>query len=313
MIKKSKIFQPYLSQAQDISQRNKFSCSAAKLFSCQAAFTLAEMMVVFVVIAIVISVTIISYKPSNKSTSMLYQRVFQALATAAYNLEEDSTNSNEAIDMTSAGNTTALCNLLAHQKTGYMSVSKISCSENTVSALANSFPENAVQFVTANGMKAYFSPVLTNTVVSGATTTNIKFRIIFFDLNGDTKPNSLTVSGNNLADIVGFILTSDGEVLPIGAQEYDIRYLSVRVHYPDTTTQSDIYSKSMSYYDAKWVAWNNVTNIDEIKSIDFYSALPASSKLKISAPAHSALDIINGCTANTATTASICEIEFNIY
>ena len=78
-------------------------------------------------------------------------------------------------------------------------------------------------------------------------------------MNGDRGPNTAVNSGAKMADRVGFIVTEDYEVVPIGQPEIDIRYLTANVAYSSSasgTSDDDVdMSEPMSYLEAKRDAW----------------------------------------------------------
>ena len=49
------------------------------------AFTLAELMMVFVVIGIIASIAVVTIKPFEKSVKWLYYRMYNTINTAIYN------------------------------------------------------------------------------------------------------------------------------------------------------------------------------------------------------------------------------------
>lgn len=281
------------------------------------AFTMVEIMAVFFIISIVVVVTLTAQKPFDKGFAILYNRAFYTLTTAIYNIKVDNTSSTILKDMTAI----QLCNALASTSTatgGYYNVHSTTCNANEVplTAADTAFTSANLQFTTSDGMKVYLSPVDSISVTLGTVTNTIGYRVVFFDLNGDLKPNTAVSSTTRMADIVGFLVTEYGDVLPVGAPEFDRRYLTAKVLFPDNDVEDDIdlYSDSMSYYDAKATAWGVAatnSNFEEIMSINFYADFPAGN-LKVTAPGtYPAVDTVKGCVAATSDTISPCEVEFN--
>lgn len=282
------------------------------------AFTLFELMVVLLIISTIVTVTMSTQKPNQKGMEMLYQRAYSALALAAYNITLDLPSGS------SFPNTpNVLCDKLSNSTTGYFNttpVSGVTCNANTVSLMANSFPDNARQFVTVNGMIAYISPVDSVSLTFNSVNYTFNYRVVFFDLNGDKGPNTAAWTANKMADIVGFIVTDDGDVLPIGYPEIDTRYMSAQVAYPTTSGDEEFtYSDAMTYYDAKSHAWGQTVHPDEIKSIDFNADLPAGSNIKAVYPASPVPSTMvdtggtHNCTLNSTTAFSPCEVKINEY
>lgn len=292
------------------------------MYKLKNAFTLLELMTVMFIIGIVATITLTAQKPFDRGIAMLYQRAYSALATASYNIFLDLSGA-AVFPQTAKG----LCEALSKDVEGYINVAKKSgitfCSDSAtlIDTAAKVFPDSAIQFISANGMRFYFSDHFTKDI--GASD-DVGYRFVFVDLNGDAKPNSAEYSVNRLADIVAFIVTDGGDVLPVGYPEYDKRYLTARVHYPDTPTEEDIYSASVSYRDAKAMAWGLVANPDELQSVDFLnnnsdvptgtagSNLRVDTTLSIFNPVP-AVNTANKCVANTATALSPCEVEINQY
>lgn len=279
------------------------------MFKIKKAFTLFELMVVMFVIGVIATVTLaIQKSTADQKYSLLYQRAYVALSQASYNIKLDLVTDE---DFPTTPND--FCTKLAKIDTGYFNTSSVTCNSNAIGLNADSFPENAVQFVASNGMKFYISAVQTKTLNS----IDYLYRIVFVDLNGDNKPNTAQWQQNKMADIVGFVVFDSGDVLPIGYPEADKRYFTAQVAYPDTETETDQYSPSMSFYDAKWTAWGNEYNSAEMLSINFNDdALFAASNLKVDYskfPAHPAVDAAKTCVANTLTTSSPCEVEITEY
>ncbi len=94
-------------------------------------------------------------------------------------------------------------------------------------------------FIISNGMRfwlsnAYYFP---NIIQGASPFVNCFVYIIFVDLNGPKGPNRYTYNPNRdkeKPDIVPFILTERGDVIPFGLPEFDPDYFIVRVDFPDT-------------------------------------------------------------------------------
>lgn len=287
------------------------------------AFTLIELMVILFVISVVVMVTLLVQKPFDKGTALLYNRAFTSLSTAIYNIHEDLTGTDTLMSLI----TIVFCEKLAKVDTGYMNTSSATnCNPNTVplTAADTDFSSTTLQFVTSNGMKFYLSPVDSITVTGESGPETIPYRIVFVDLNGDTGPNTMQWSSTKMADIVAFLVTIDGDVIPVGYPEIDRRYLTAKVHYPDGDTEAEVdqYSDSMSYFDAKATAWgveDSNYNLEEIMSIKFNDDFPAGAegKLKVKNTDYSVtypdVNTTMGCVAASVSNASACEVEFNQY
>lgn len=276
------------------------------------AQTLFEVVLTLVIISIVIIVTLIIQKPFDKKLGLFYHSAFTTVATAAFNI-----NLDLASGASFPATPSALCEALAGDQDGYINASYVNCNDNAVSLAADSFPANAIQFTTNNGMNVYISDIQTIPVTFNSIAyPDIVMRVVFVDLNGESPPNTAESTSSQMADIVGFVVTDDGDTVIIGQPEIDPRYILARVAYPDTTGETDfVYSKSMPYYAAKILAWGDVFHPDEIKSFDFKAELPEGSKLKITYPATPvyAVNESSGCVENSATAFSPCEVSFDDY
>ena len=85
---------------------------------------------------------------------------------------------------------------------------------------------------------------------------NVKYFVVWVDLNGDRRPNTTAWSEKKPADVVPFIITTAGKVIPAGAPILDNRYSTVRIQYP---VGSDLkYSReSMTFLQGQVKAYNN--------------------------------------------------------
>jgi hypothetical protein len=292
------------------------------------AFTLAEFSVILFVMSIVVLVTITTQKPFDKALSMSYNKAYRALYYAAYNINIDLT----AAETFPVGDASILCNKLANETDGYINAlhGYIFCDLGATAITnlnANSFTTLNRQFISNNGMIFYIATDeanggFTRSITYNSSTTTLKYCIVYVDLNGDQGPNTALWNQNRMADIVAFVVTNEGEVWPIGYPTVDTKYFSARVKYPDGTEPDEInrYSKPMAYRDAKYAAWNNVTNPSTRQSIDFmYNPTNTDfngSNLLITDSlfsTHASLDNTNGCVANTSSVISPCDVEINQY
>ena len=128
--------------------------------------------------------------------------------------------------------------------------------------------EAKVQFVASNGMKFYISKLLGDA--------ELKFYLVYVDINGDTKPNSIeykyykngTVQSE--PDIHAFAILESGRVIPIGAAEYDPNILTAKVAYFDDDGNVQYTAKSEAYYRAKGQAWGYYSSISTESASSVY-------------------------------------------
>ena len=155
-------------------------------------------------------------------------------------------------------------------------------------ALNSTYPH----FIASNGTKFWIGHTLEKNkfstfrgyqtgVADANETFNMRYYVVFADLNGDARPNTTSVSDRRAGDIVAFIVTENHEVIPLGRAELDRRYLSARVVYNvtmDANSTEASTSSSMPYYQAKRIAWgtepgysNMYASADNAMSLNFYS------------------------------------------
>ncbi|MBQ8847568.1 MAG: type II secretion system protein [Candidatus Gastranaerophilales bacterium] len=142
--------------------------------------------------------------------------------------------------------------------------------------------ESNLKFVSSNGMRFYNSDVMTYEVVKTEDkngdgdfndpgekiTDEVKYYIIYVDINGDSKPDSVEPVGDYLPDIVPFAITSRGETIPLGLPTILSTYLTAKIKFPaiEAEVAGEIderqYSKSMTFEEAVYGAWKDDANFD---------------------------------------------------
>ena len=265
------------------------------IMGIKKAFTLAEMMIVFIIIGIIISLGVSSVKPWEKSYKFAYHRMYNALSLAIYN-HMVNTSDDDAFPK----NASLFCEALLE----YINTSehltnatdiKNYCSGRYISTLPT-YPE-ADPIRPANGTKLWISSnsgkPYTMTVEQEALeiTDTVRYYIVIVDLNGDKKPNTSKWKRDQMADTVAFAVTDKYSVIPLGYPEVDSRYLEANVVYPsfdsnsgDEETSGDDYrlSDAITYYEAKVQAFDIDNNgdidlvINKIDTYDFNSKIPDS-------------------------------------
>ena len=256
--------------------------------------TLGELLVVFVIMGIIATMTMVTVKPNEKSLKYVYYRMYNAIGTAFYNtsinmdddLREEMTNAG-AIDKSFPTTAEYFCKMLLE----YINTKEgtaVTCSDaNTVDVDDPEFTNDNTQFIASNGVKVWIghskdaAPGSFSTY-TGIDDTNTEFSLryywVFVDLNGDMGPNSPTPRGSGMADIVAFIVTEDYDVIPIGRPEVDTRYFVSTVEYSATTglDNEDVNSSTtMSYLEAKRHAWGEpnkkfYVSANEPMTMNFY-------------------------------------------
>lgn len=236
----------------------------------KSAYNLAEMMLVIAIISFILILTFSTIKPSKKTIPLAYYRAFSSLEQAAYNVfetlkENDKNFPGEETDSDPKKAAKELCSLIATNpdKTdnkGYINTVIYNCAENfkTIDRSGKDylFKDSNMAFQAANSMKFYISPlekVSVKNAVSKNQRVEIKYFIVWVDLNGNRTPNTADYTKKKVIDIVPFIVTTQGVVLPTGYPATDINYLSAYVEYPLSTKPS--FSELKTYYEAQTAAF----------------------------------------------------------
>ena len=277
------------------------------------AFTLAELMIVFIIIGIIIALGVSTVKPWEKAYKYAYLRIYNALSLAIYNHMINTKEDNAFPE-----NADKLCEALleyintadhiddpeAFCKSGnHFGDTPPTAADFTEAALADKVTikaSNGVRlWIGAKNSGVEHSMTATQNIGGTTETDTVKFFYVYADLNGDRKPNSPVWSPNNMADIVAFAITDKFIVVPLGYPEIDSRYLEAHVVYPtfdaptgeeDTssyTGDEDITSDAMTYYEAKVQAFdlnddgNIDTSIGNVLTYDFNSDFSNSNLFKV--------------------------------
>ena len=239
----------------------------------QSGFTLAEMLIAFGIISVIVGAALITLKPFDRNIKYLYSATFHSLDKALYNaitywVNEDRNKRNERdpfiesytengteVKVTPIKGTERLCTAL----TEYMTSIGGKCSSaNIVSDSANNseFKEDKVQFKTTNGVRYWISKRMSPSEgVQGP-----KFFIIYADMNGVKPPNSIIYEkGVKDPDIFAFAALENGRICPLGPPEVDSRYLTTRIMFRKQSgaNSDDLeYSEpSQEYVKSKAEAW----------------------------------------------------------
>ena len=258
-----------------------------KNFKKFMGFTLAELLIVFAIIGIISTITLMTTKRLSASDKFAYQRVYDSLLTAAYNAvaEVDSqgidtpeklciglakyinsqgaTKPKEDDDKFKGSPDVGYCNTGI---TTRVTKDTIDFNEKDDEGNEKVIPD----FIANNGMRFFITEKLTQeglTDYAGDTQDGgIKFYIVFVDLNGTAGQNRI-----DAGDVVAFAVTENADVVPLGHPAFDAKhYLGVRVVFPENSDHPDeYYSDSMSYYEAIHTAWGDLHNFDDLRTFDF--------------------------------------------
>lgn len=260
----------------------------------KSAFSLGEMLMVFVIIGIIASISLSTVKPWQKSYKYSYSRMYNALSITIYNHMINSVEGDSFPD--TADN---FCKaLLAYINT---SNNATTCSGSNVGINPKTFAEDKVRIKASNGTKIWIGanndnkPFVYSQNLDGGAIDTIRYYMVYVDINGERSPNTAEWTKNQMADIVAFIVTDKFKVLPLGYPEVDTRYLTTHVVYPSLNTEysdgdadssrysgdEDVVSDPMSYYEAKINAYGNNVFSGNLETYDFRSTLLPDSYFRV--------------------------------
>ncbi len=219
------------------------------------AFTIAEMLVVLSIVALIAILMITTLRPYIAESVLLkqYYRAYTILHTAVYNNLADVIEHNqerrEIADANNAAVTgtwtfpstpAALCEALVSKDTGYINTIWANCSKiipagadigSLVKDKTSDELRSIATFKATNEMYFYIQPIKIGTS---------DFNIIWVDINGNKPPNSTTpLSEKKPADIVPFLVSERGILVPAGIPIYDSRYMTATVRFSDPEVTLD--------------------------------------------------------------------------
>lgn len=252
----------------------------------KTAFTIPELLIFLTIVGIVSVMMMTIIKPGEKYLPYAYYNAYNSLSTAAFNIKEDANDNNISGDTTisdddkyfpgalkdpdSDGLTSAreLCKKLANNPNatdaedeyGYINTSEYACTNFTSFTSDGNFNDKATPaFRATNSMKFYIGKLakinVPNAMESDANY-ELKYFVVWVDLNGDRRPNTAEWAKNKAADIVPFVITTGGKVIPIGGPTIDTRYTTVRLGYPSDSSLK--YSpRSVNFLEGQISAYNH--------------------------------------------------------
>ncbi|MBO6087690.1 prepilin-type N-terminal cleavage/methylation domain-containing protein [bacterium] len=261
------------------------------------AFTLAEVLIVFIIIGIIATVTISTVKPWEKAYKYSYTRIFNSLSVAVYNYMTTNSKINKFPETPSE-----FCIAL----TEYINSTSKNCSPSyflddapTLSKFKSGGKTPEIKLT--NGAYIWIGADTDSdgksvpfTYVEPDTADTVEYYIVYADLNGSRGPNKIkydeTSSTSSLPDIVAYIVTDKYMVIPLGRPKTDRRYLSARIMYPvldlDDKDNKEIENPSdeMTYYEAIVGAYgkspDKIVTIGNHQTYDIESDLPNGNKFK---------------------------------
>lgn len=247
-----------------------------------------------IVLSIVALLTVISFQlarpKEDKAMAMLYIKAYQSLRAAAYNIQEEVIKHNEEqIKRAKEGLTIKplkkFPNILNAEAASPLELCKaLNCRMNTINEINKDYcyGETTEEFTCSMKELNMTSPIpadfsLNDVEPSLITTDNMRYYIIdtnndlyylvYVDLNGSRKPNTIIYDPNKkMADIVPFLIfKTDGEVVPTGYPIFDTKYMTARVLYSDAES-SLAHSELMSFAQARKLAYNGQLYVKDLLS-----------------------------------------------
>lgn len=245
----------------------------------KSAFTLAEIVMFFLVIAVLLSILLTAFKPqkvvSDKSVKYKYAAAYDALNLAIFDMaSKEETDPFSQIDDDPRKGFEKLCNGLAD----YINADSVNCAQpiaSNVALMQNEqfdFRTITPNIVALNGIKFYFSELIQDDVtpVTDRSYYNaenpdftLKFYMIYADLDGDedlNRAHNIVYEPNSKRHphVHAFAIIPTGEAIPIGVAEYNINYFATRVSYKED--KAIYFSPYYSLHNAKHAAWNWYSN-----------------------------------------------------
>ena len=232
-----------------------------------SGFTIAEVVITTVIVGIVSLVGLMSFKPNAKMKSAYYKHIYDTLKTAAYNgyLEKHDRFGH----MPGSNNFTpeGLCEDLVF----FINTTENNCDRGGPIDFND---ENRINFITTNGISFWFYdeafPIidgLANHVIdSYGNDISRTVVIVYADISPKQRNKVPFSNARDNGNIVPFLITDLGEVLPIGAPllNSEIIKAGVKLTYNQKDHQGFISSKYViipadNYLDAKEKAWGDRT------------------------------------------------------
>ena len=228
------------------------------------AFTLAETLLVLLIIGVVSAATVMTIKPGDKALKYSYSSAYNGLSDSFYNVILNNSQS----DIFAAKGPKKLCEGL----TEYITTLETNCSDSNVVGLkADSFEDKNIQFVSVNGMRFYFSERNDITYKIDTEDKKLKYFMVYVDTNGKKKPNRLgndpVAEASNKkslpSDIFAFALLETGKTVPLGLPEIETKYMQARLAFYNGQADIEYAEPSLPYYLAKNVAWGCYDDIPD--------------------------------------------------
>lgn len=238
------------------------------------AFSLPELLIFMTIVGVISVFMITIIKPNDKALKYQYYNAYNTLRTAGYNINQDAIDAVEsgdssytAVDKRFPINAKELCTKLAVNrnsdptksdgKYGYINTAVYNCNAGPTvpkSGTPSSFTDEKMAFQSSNSMKFYITERSTYNVTNSlGGSVSVTYFLVWVDLNGNRGPNTTDWKEGKAADIVPFLMTDNGNVVPLGNPIKDMKYLEARVQF--VTDEKTYYSEPMTFYQAQMTAY----------------------------------------------------------
>lgn len=245
----------------------------------KTAFSIPEILIFMTIVGIICVFMLTMIKPNEKYLRYAYYNVYYSLATAAFNISQDAQDMRELneegmaeADKKFPETAKELCKKLAldpaskagdkDSSYGYLNATIYNCGTGfkavTKDTKANEFKDENIAFITTNSMKYYISEPNSVTVKDAAMDNSdviLPYFLIWVDLNGKRTPNATTWKESRAADIVPFVLTRSGKVIPVGYPTVDKKYMQSRIKYGIDVR--DNFSNASTFYETQMAAFGD--------------------------------------------------------
>ncbi len=232
------------------------------MFSKKNAFTLIEILLVFLIIGIIITFETIVLQGQLNQYAAPYYNAYNTLFKAAYNVQADIYCPDDTLppgkQICPDGprpfpkTTKELCERLKefiNTVPGKGSCKNTDIDDN--SSNGNQFDEKHLRFVATNSFRYYIAekkftdsnfkcpPEATGSLPQPCAGSNNKknglnYFVVYVDITGEKAPNRVGMSKSDeiYPDIVPFAITINGEVVPMGYPIYSKIYMTAKIKYP---------------------------------------------------------------------------------
>lgn len=239
----------------------------------KSAFSLTEILIMLTIISFIIVSQLVILNAKVNQYSGPYFTAYNAVKKTAYNVLADiycpctgKDCPDEACKTGPRAYPTDSKNL-CKRFSEFINSSENNCNNFTPVGDNLDFSKATPGFIASNSFRFYFHDKFYTKTINGKT---VKYTIIYVDLNGEKRPNRFVCDNTDiLPDIVPFIITTNGDAIPVGLPIYSNTYLTASIAYPNKDTMKK--TQSLTFNDAVMSAWpdSNRQNVNIPFSVDY--------------------------------------------